>query len=305
MDGENYPKTGVYRAFKKAADQAGIPKNERVEIARKFQAVLQEEPEKIKKRLTDQTLTTFFEELSGTSVANPNQMRNVGNVLYEFGHHYYGSGRKQRDIPESNYEFIELACKFIEAAFYQGKLLYMGDDEAAPLAYVVNTSTKIFDNALQASKVDTFKKEKFDQLIIEVEQYRSSKLASQRMNAPKRLDFFREYKKNIDLPHWGAAAAKPRIVYFIKSCLIAESMLRQNFTEQQINEEDNAVLQFVESATQRAQKESKVSRTSDLSHEFNDSGNRGNPTRLHYSNDSLSSALWTVLYLRSKESTKE
>ena len=308
MEDENYPRTGPYRAFKKAAELSGMSKSDRVETAKKFQTALQEGPEKIKERLTPQALESFFVQLAGVSNSNPGAMRQVGHVLYEFGFH--AGGKKVREIPESNYKFVELACKFIEAVFYQGKIFHMTDDEAAPLAYVVNSITKIFGNALRASKIEAFNKERFDQLIVEVEQYRNNRLASHGATlpkAPKRLDFFREYTRDINLPHWGAEAAKPRIVYFIKSCLIAESMLRQNFDEQQINEEKNAALQFVESATQVARKESKITRTTDLSHEFKSpsaSRNASSASRLHYSIDSLSSALWTVLYLRSKGPTK-
>ncbi len=303
MNNEKHPKIGAYRAFAKAAELSGVPRNERLEAAKKFEILLLEQSEKVKKNLTPQALESFFTQLAGMHNPDPAAMKGVGHVLYDFGYH----GRKNpKQIPESNYQFIDRATRCIESAFYGGRLFHITDDEATPLAYIINSLAKIVENGFQRSKLEGFHVEKFEELIAEVERFRNNTLFPDGVVRSK-SDLFNESKKEIERRDVVGHAEYIKFIlpYFIKICLITESVLRQNFDAQKISVDNAQVLAFVDSAPRSAKLESKSSRQSYLTHEFKIPGHAKVWERqLHYPPEALSFALWTVLCLRSKNAER-
>lgn len=175
------PLSKEYRNFASAAKEAGFNKTERKLIGSDSDSLLEGVSEKFRDSLTVDMFVSFFSALQKDDLADAKQVLAIGNFLYEFRpdqRKYVVEKKHPLDaLTEKELRLVSLACKLVENAFYQGKLLNLPSEQAASLAFTVNVLAKILEDNSANEKLNSFSQKKLCEFIEGVAHYEQQKLS--------------------------------------------------------------------------------------------------------------------------------
>jgi len=169
-------KTDDYRAFVSAAKETGLSREERKAVGKNPAEILEGTSEVVKEYIDPQAIESFFSALQGKKT-NGDKLVGIGNFLYKFRPESGPDRVHLNELNKKDLLLIDLACKLIENAFYDGKLFTnFKEGETAPLAFTINVLAKVLDRRDSSTYLKGFDNKKAQKFLSSVKQFEENSI---------------------------------------------------------------------------------------------------------------------------------
>ncbi len=300
-----------YRFFAEAAKKAGFDEDERKLAAMEPELLLEGTSEELRERLSPEALVSFFDALRGEKDADHRHILEISNFLYNFRPDQRGrdAGDEKSVLNEKENRLVSLACHLTEDAFYDGKLENLTNEQTAALAFMLNVTTKLCPENPNAQ--EWFDRDRLQEFAAEVGNFETKELlstfAADGQSTAKKQG---KYKKAFQASKKAVLERmrNPDIVpYFIKTYLIANSMIKNRRAGENAEEEMQLLDQWCSDASYNIAQKTGEYPSYDLL-----KGKNYPPIKrrsasvhkgyfiLHYMPEKMPFTFWTVKYLQSK-----